>query len=315
MAILVQQSKKERTAGKVFRFERMWLRDEQFKDVVTKWWTAPRSRALNFEEKLFCLQAQLSEWNKKHFGNVQTKINSLKKEIAEVQAQVESVGREAELTNMIDEWLHREEILWQQRSRVTWLQDGDNNSKFFHTYATSRKKRNIISILQRNNSTEATDLEESKAIIIDYYTNLFRSSHSVPQDLLKRKLSCIGRKVTDRHNSALLMPFSANEVTKAVFELHPSKAPGRDGFSAAFIQSCWQIVRDDFISECLSFLNDCILSDQANETLITLIPKQKEATKVTDYRPISLIGVKAKVISMVIVNRLQPILDEVISTE
>ncbi|KAL9667443.1 hypothetical protein QQ045_001802 [Rhodiola kirilowii] len=95
MAILVKQSKMERTTGKVFRFERMWLRDDQFKDVVTKCWTAPSSRAFNFEEKLLCLQTHLTERNKKHFGNGQTKIKSLKHELAEVQAQVrtaESVG-------------------------------------------------------------------------------------------------------------------------------------------------------------------------------------------------------------------------------
>ncbi|CAM8930968.1 unnamed protein product [Rhodiola kirilowii] len=70
------------------------------------------------------------------------------------------------------------------------------------------------------------------------------------------------------------------------------KAPGEDVFSA---HNLWPILKDDFIHDCLSFLNSGILHDETNTTLITLIPKQKEVSKVTDYRPISLIGMKMKV--------------------
>ncbi|KAL9679339.1 hypothetical protein QQ045_017197 [Rhodiola kirilowii] len=90
---------------------------------------------------------------------------------------------------------------------------------------------------------------------------------------------------------------------------------GKDGINAAFFQNCWPIVKNDFIKDCLSFLNDGSLNSEANVTLITLIPKVKGATKVSEFRPISLIGTKMKVISKVIVNRLQQIMNEVISHE
>ncbi|KAL9664368.1 hypothetical protein QQ045_019768 [Rhodiola kirilowii] len=53
-----------------------------------------------------------------------------------------------------------------------------------------------------------------------------------------------------------------------------------------------------------------ILHKDTNITLITLIPKQKEADQVNLFRPISLTGVKAKVISKAMVNRLQSFLGE-----
>ncbi|KAL9690225.1 hypothetical protein QQ045_010622 [Rhodiola kirilowii] len=80
-------------------------------------------------------------------------------------------------------------------------------------------------------------------------------------------------------------------------------------------QVCWPIVKNDFIKDCLKFLNDGFLNSEANVTLLTLIPKVKGATKVSEFRPISLIGTKMKVISKVIVNRLQQILNEVVSPE
>lgn len=40
--------------------------------------------------------------------------------------------------------LDRESKMWDQRSRVLWLSKGDNNTKYFHTKATKRFRKNTI---------------------------------------------------------------------------------------------------------------------------------------------------------------------------
>ncbi|KAL9668514.1 hypothetical protein QQ045_006048 [Rhodiola kirilowii] len=69
----------------------------------------------------------------------------------------------------------------------------------------------------------------------------------------------------------------------------------------------------DFTAACFSILNEGDIPPGSNDTLIVLIPKQKSATRMEDFRPISLTSVVSKTVAKVIVNRLQLILPEVIS--
>ena len=40
--------------------------------------------------------------------------------------------------------LDREAQMWKQWSHVLWLSNGDSNTKFFHTKATQRHRKNTI---------------------------------------------------------------------------------------------------------------------------------------------------------------------------
>jgi hypothetical protein len=55
------------------------------------------------------------------------------------------------------------------------------------------------------------------------------------------------------------------------------------------------------------------MPDGVNDTVIVLIPKNKDAKELKDYRPISLCNVIYKVVSKCLVNRLRPILKEIIT--
>lgn len=48
----------------------------------------------------------------------------------------------------INEWLTRVELLWRQKSRETWLKEGDKNSIFFHLSTIIRRKRNSIDAIK-----------------------------------------------------------------------------------------------------------------------------------------------------------------------
>jgi hypothetical protein len=49
-----------------------------------------------------------------------------------------------EKADLIELLLEQEEVHWQQRSRVNWLQYGDRNTSFFHSFASARRKKSFI---------------------------------------------------------------------------------------------------------------------------------------------------------------------------
>ena len=53
----------------------------------------------------------------------------------------------------LNELICQEEMYWPQRSRVSWMQRGDHNSKYFHAMASQRRRSNKISKLKVSNGS------------------------------------------------------------------------------------------------------------------------------------------------------------------
>ena len=111
----------------------------------------------------------------------------------------------------------------------------------------------------------------------------------------------------------LTKEFTKEEMEEALKQMHPTKAPGPDGMSAIFFQKYWNIVGNDVICMILNVLNSNMSMAEINRTNITLIPKTKNPTKMTEFRPISLCNVVYKIISKVLANRLKTILPQIIT--
>lgn len=66
-------------------------------------------------------------------------------------------------------------MYWKQRSKKFWLQEGDQNTMFFHKYASGRKKANQICKLKDKHGEWKENEVDIQEIIIDYFSELFTS--------------------------------------------------------------------------------------------------------------------------------------------
>lgn len=106
---------------------------------------------------------------------------------------------------------------------------------------------------------------------------------------------------------------TAEEITKTVFGMPLSKSPGPDGYSAEFFRSSWSIVGSDVIDAVQEFFRNGKLLKESNRTTIALIPKQPQACKLGEFKPISCCNLVYKIISRIISSRLKEVLGDCIS--
>jgi hypothetical protein len=114
-------------------------------------------------------------------------------------------------------------------------------------------------------------------------------------------------------NQMLCTDFSDEEIGNALFQIGPLKAPGRDGFPARFFQRHWGVFKEDITTSVKEFFRTGTMPEGINDTVIVLIPKKKNPVCLRDFRPISLCNVIYKVVSKCLVNRLRPLLQEIIA--
>ncbi|XP_042962749.1 uncharacterized protein LOC122297028 [Carya illinoinensis] len=303
-----------RKRGKrLFRFEAMWVGNKDCSSIVERIWGEGENSAQNnhLMENISKCGDDLSQWNKRSFGNVQKELASAKdklKGIEEMDPNFQHTSLHKEAREEVQKWLERDELMWKQRSRVQWLKEGDRNSRFFHHKANARRKKNGFHQLQDECGNWKRG-DQMGVLVVDFFKNLF-SSDSQPE--FPECFSEVGVRVSPQMNEELLLPYVVEEVEVAIQQMHPSTAPGPDGMSPVFYQKYWSKVGKSVTVFVLNALNNGVFPKELNHTFISLIPKKNNPSKVSDFRPISLCNVLYKIISKVIANRLKKILPMII---
>ena len=95
-----------------------------------------------------------------------------------------------------------------------------------------------------------SDPSSLEIMVQDFYKQLFLAENSCR---LHRSSGITRLKLSDSQKRFMLSPFTMEEVKQALFEMAPFKAPGADGFHAAFYQHMWDIVGASLFEFACSF--------------------------------------------------------------
>jgi len=123
--------------------------------------------------------------------------------------------------------------MWAQRSRLLWARQGDRNTKYFHSYAIKRYRKNLIGGVRDDEGICKVHLEEIAPVFVDYYKTLFSSSGHIE---VSRVLECVPTMIMDEMNSLLCRAFEASEVNVTLQQMTPLKAPRPDVLPPLFYQ-------------------------------------------------------------------------------
>lgn len=134
----------------------------------------------------------------------------------------------------VEKLASQDEIHLRQRSRISWLREGDRNSNFFHLKASSRKVLNTIPGLVSSHSDWCSDDSKMGNIVLDYFGEIFTSSNPTLMDM-ENVLGSVEPIVDCTMNHILTSLFTAKEIHRDLFDMHPDKAPCPNGLSVLFL--------------------------------------------------------------------------------
>ncbi|KAL8171224.1 LOW QUALITY PROTEIN: hypothetical protein V2J09_023028 [Rumex salicifolius] len=132
-----------------FRFQAAWISHPRSNDFLKEKWNSRDDLPVALES----LKQELRSWNKKVFGDVHERKNSLMQQLDKVQQQLARAPNNAALLlnkkiqEELDLILEQEEMVWFQKSQQHC---GDKNTKFFHMSTVMRRRSNWILTLKVN---------------------------------------------------------------------------------------------------------------------------------------------------------------------
>jgi len=154
-----------------------------------------------------------------------------------------------------------------------------------------------------------TQQEITEKLVADY-TVCFSTSYGSNRRLQDTNLES---QVTTSKNMSLLQVPNREEVKQALFSIDSTKTPGPDGYGVGFFRKYWNIIQNGFQACITEFFINGKLLRQINHTFIALIPKIDDPNQTHHFRPISLCSTIYKTIAKIIINRLRPLLDCLVS--
>ena len=305
-----------------FKFFSMLNDNPDFAPLIAECWSSlpfHGTMMLRVSEKLKELKSIIRAFSQENYSGIEQRVTEAFEELSRWQQNVlSSPTPTASLNERIahDKWVNlarAEESFFFQRSRVTWLDKGDANTTFYHRQVRTRLYQNQVIFLQDDYGNVVNSKEDIMNLVVSYYENLFGGVSPSTDSSLEDLSQLISYRCSPSVKESLEAPFTSLDIQSAFFSLPRNKAPGPDGYPAEFFTHHWKAVGPDLIMAIQEFFSPGKMLQQWNATILTLIPKKKNAVLVSDFRPISCCNTVYKVISKLLANRLKQILPSVIS--
>ncbi|KAG5574502.1 hypothetical protein H5410_054636, partial [Solanum commersonii] len=85
-----------------------------------------------------------------------------------------TIARNAQLIMHIK----KEEAFWKQKAGMKWFQDGDSNTKFFHTIMNNKRRRLVLKKIKKDDNTWIEGSDEIAKEAINFFESQFSKDDS-----------------------------------------------------------------------------------------------------------------------------------------
>ena len=121
----------------------------------------------------------------------------------------------------MDKLRRDEESKWAQRAKVKHIQEGGNNTKYFHLIANGKHRRKKIFQLEQEEGT-IVGQSNLKTYISEYYKKLFGAPDRNNFTMIETEVSDI-TQLSVEENDILTAEFMEEEVYEAIMQMEKTK--------------------------------------------------------------------------------------------
>ncbi|KAK8670220.1 hypothetical protein V6N13_104979 [Hibiscus sabdariffa] len=272
VATLMKQLQQNKGSGKARDFNIILSNDESSEEVS-------RATVKDMHDFYSCLRPDLKELNSRRYGNITDKVKDKKVELEAIQLEIlygtpsastgELLAKEKEKYAELHVLMKAEEIFLRQKSCISWIKKGDQNTNFFfHSMLAIKNNRHTIKSSTNTQGYVLCSQEEISAEAIGFYEKLYVLGLSM--DLFKELMGCNFSNAT---KSYFQQKGSREKIKSSVFGQHSDKAHGPDEFTSHFYKVALEIVGEDVVQAVSFFFETSKLLPAWNATTLMLVPK------------------------------------------
>nr|GEU87601.1 hypothetical protein [Tanacetum cinerariifolium] len=230
-----------RAKPRPFKFANFLADKEEFLPIIKNVWDShiPRHVMFTVVSKLKLLKKPLRKL-KVTQGDLAKKVAESRHESERVQTMKvddshNSVlrNKEIECLKMYKDAMRDEESMLKQRAKVTWLSEGDANTKFFHKTVKGNSNRNRIENIEDMEGFMFSSQYVRDQFVKHFHSVLSEARRVVPISDLG---SLFNKRLSPEVVKFLVRPVSREKIKSVIFAMNDDKAPGPDGFSFEFLR-------------------------------------------------------------------------------
>ncbi|XP_026410369.1 uncharacterized protein LOC113305563 [Papaver somniferum] len=304
-----------------FRFQKMWLNFPDFIQVIQDSWNEEiyGNPIYIFMNNLKRLKKFLKVWNWGVFGDVKETLRKAEEKVLEETLKSDNDPSNISLLNNLvtargkcDLAAQNYNTFLREKAIINWIQDGDINSKFFHTNIKLRQAQNSISEIEDSSGNIITDHNGISNVLIDYFSTKFAHQDITVSDSF---FEVVPKVINDKDNTFLENLPTEDDIKNTTFDLNPDGAPGPVRFTGSFYKFAWEVIKNDPIDAIQYCWQHSIIPSGLNSNFLTLIPKVQGAKNAKQFRPIGLSNFCFKIITKIITMRISKFLPKIVSPQ
>ncbi|XP_019225394.1 PREDICTED: uncharacterized protein LOC109206977 [Nicotiana attenuata] len=169
---------------------------------------------------------KLQQLNKQKFSQIEKKADQAYEELLQCQQRLQQTPlnlklqkEEARLIRKTKRLKEAKHQFLRQKSKVQWLEQGDLNTKYFHSMMKARRNMNRVFSITDAEGIYRTEVDEIAKAFTVFYTNLLGTSNRQMEHVNSRLIQQ-GPIVTERQRSMLEEEFTEKEVKTALWAIN-----------------------------------------------------------------------------------------------